>query len=322
MGPFVDLGGEMDSDRLSIYEGELFTRWPDLRAIKHEADGREALIELVNQELEHLDELLEAHALKADAVAQSTINRLRMDETPTGKSIRDYKLKSTNAFYRGLDACRKNKKGNDPGRVTREDAPTRWMEERRAADPSWQNVAAVSLPESDTSAHAFCANVQINHANEANLDENMIVSESDKPVEVTADFGADQGLDKGEEEKGEIVNSKSEIRGLETCIRGPETGIREPEPKNGMSVSLEGGLGDRVIGGRARRATAKRERKRARREKAKRRQLGAERLSTGGYEAASEAKQLVRGRTGRTPSRRRQGRRCFARSFRDRLERG
>ena len=60
-GVFGDLGGEIDSSRLGIYESEVFTRWPDLLLIEQEAEGREALIELVNQEIEHLDELLKSH---------------------------------------------------------------------------------------------------------------------------------------------------------------------------------------------------------------------------------------------------------------------
>ena len=71
--PFADLGGEMNSDRLAIYSNEVMVRWPDLIPIEHEAEGREALIKLVDQEIEHLDELLEAHALNADAVNEKTL---------------------------------------------------------------------------------------------------------------------------------------------------------------------------------------------------------------------------------------------------------
>ena len=123
---FGDLGGEMRSDQEGIYENAVFMRWPDLLSIQHEAAGREALIELVNREIEYLDELLKAHVENADAVAVRTIERLRQDETPTGKSIRDYKSKSTSTFYRGLEVYRKSKKANDHERVTREESPTRW----------------------------------------------------------------------------------------------------------------------------------------------------------------------------------------------------
>ena len=61
-------------------------RWPDLLSIKHEADGREALIELVNQEIEHLDELLKAHVENADAVAVRTIDRLRRTKRPRARA--------------------------------------------------------------------------------------------------------------------------------------------------------------------------------------------------------------------------------------------
>ena len=117
----------MISSRLAIYANEVMARWPDLIPIAHEAEGREALIKLVDQEIEHLDELLKAHALNADAVTEKTVDRLRLDDTPQGKYIRGYKLKCTSAYYRGLEAARKSKNGTDPGRVTKDE---RWVPDR------------------------------------------------------------------------------------------------------------------------------------------------------------------------------------------------
>ena len=113
-------------------------------------------------------------------------------------------------------------------------------EERRAADPVWQTADAVMLPERDASAHASCADVQINYANEANLDENVIVSENGKPVEVTADCGPDLGLDKGQEAKAEITNAKLEILNPEIEIRSSDVEIRGPESRSWGFGAREG----------------------------------------------------------------------------------
>jgi hypothetical protein len=129
----------------------------------------------------------------------------------------------------------------------------------------------------------------------------MSTVEITKPVEVTANFGPDLGLDKvadqpreaGELEgteiqkvgtlideiggsRLEILNSKSEIRKSETEVRSSKSDTRKsetestnPEPTIENSRSPGAGLGDRVAGGRMRKASAKCEMKRTRREKAK-----------------------------------------------------
>jgi hypothetical protein len=272
---FAELGSELCPDQLGIYSNEVMARWPDLIAIEHEAEGREALIKLVDQQIEHLDELLKAHVENADAVAERTIKRLRMDESPMGKSIRDYQLKCTSAYYRGLEACRKYKTAKDQGRVTSDlDPPRRKIEELRAADPRWQVADDVRLTERDDSDHGLGADIQRNDANEANFCENMITTQLTEPVDVMANSGPDLGLDKGDEGKAEISSFKSQIanrktEGSESEIRESksETANRELKIENSSSASPD--LRDRVAGGRKRSASAKREKKRARREKAR-----------------------------------------------------
>jgi hypothetical protein len=372
---FVELGGEMTSDRLEIYENEVIARWPDLLAIENAAEGREALINLVDREIEHLDELLKAHALNADAVTEKTLDRLRLDETPTGKYIRGYNLKCTSAFYRGLEAAKKFKNGRDPGRGTRderrvpddawrgaagltrekrsggerEEVDLSWAYEsnvggdhgtktiggtdgaspreltridvildtilsdavtdsddsidtasdgvtdplesrsstvelgreteggeRRAEDRGCQAADAVRLPEMDAPDHGTRADIQRNDANEANFCENVSLVQNNEPVEVTANSATDLALDKRAETKAEapnsrseILNSKSEIRSSKSENRGSESETASPEPEVENSRSPGAGLGDRIAGGRIRKASAKREMKRARREKAK-----------------------------------------------------
>jgi hypothetical protein len=163
---YVELGGEMTPDRLAIYANAAMMRWPDLLPIEHETEGREALIKLVDQEIDHLDELLKAHALNADAVAEKTLDRLRLDESPTGKYIRGYKLKATSAFYRGLEAARKFKKGRDPGKETRE--------ERRVPEGPWRGAVGLiqekprgAEPEEVDLSWAYEPNAQGDHGNEA-----------------------------------------------------------------------------------------------------------------------------------------------------------
>jgi hypothetical protein len=268
-GVFAELGGEMNSDRLVIYENEVFTRWPDLLSIEHEAEGREALVELVSREIEHLDELLKAHAENADAVAENALDRLRHDDTPEGSRIRAYELKCTSAYYRGLEACKKYKKGIDQGRVTREeDTARRVAEERRATGLTWQTAGAVRLPERDASAHQSCTKSQIADANKANFDENVILAQHNESVEVTASFWPDPGLDNvAGQPREDVERERGETQEVGTV--NDEIGGTKPEIRSSKSEDADPTLGLVQNGGRKRTASATREMKRARREKAK-----------------------------------------------------
>jgi hypothetical protein len=257
-GVFADLGGEMISDQLGTYENELFTRWPDLLDVKHEAEGREALIELVSGEIEHLDELLKAHAENADAVAENTLNRLRHDDTPEGTRNRAYALKCTSAYYRGMEACKKYKKGIDQGRVTREeDTARRVAEERRATGLTWQTAGAVRLPKSDASTHQPCTELQTPDANKANFCESMITGQNVERVEVTASFGPDLGLDNVAGQPREDVEREGgetrEAGALNDQIGGTET-ERGKEADGGREAGDEAsaaGKGEERVGAEA-----------------------------------------------------------------------
>jgi hypothetical protein len=160
---FVELGGEIDSDQLGIYANEVTARWPDLLPIEHEAEGREAPIKLVDEQIEHLDELLKTHAMNADAVDEKTLERLRLDESPTGNYIRGYKLKATNAFYRGLEATRKFKKGRE--RETSDERRVPDSPWRGAVGPTREKPRGAEREEVDLS-WAYKPNAQGDHGNE------------------------------------------------------------------------------------------------------------------------------------------------------------
>ena len=119
--PFSDLGTDIDSSLLGRLELDAVAVWPDLIDASEEAPAREILVGLVEQNIERLDEMLAKYTENADVIKERRLIRLRMDDSPQSKSIRDFKLKSVNAYYRGLDACEKyRKRHKDESRPRRE----------------------------------------------------------------------------------------------------------------------------------------------------------------------------------------------------------
>ena len=130
--PFNDLESDISFLKISQYELEVMEQWPNLASLQNADRGREILIDLVDQSIKRLDEILKIHAEKADATAERTFNRLHVDATPEGKSLRAHKSKCMSAYYRGLAACEKFKKGRKAeGGGRKDEIDSSWMTKER-----------------------------------------------------------------------------------------------------------------------------------------------------------------------------------------------
>ena len=75
-----------------------------------------------------------------------------MDDSSQSKSIRDFKLKSVNAYYRGLDACEKYRKrrrddsrlGSDGETLSANDVRGERIDQRRRREDGWKQAEDLS----------------------------------------------------------------------------------------------------------------------------------------------------------------------------------
>ena len=96
--------------------------------------------------------MLAKYTENADVIKERRLIRLRMDDSPQSKSIRDFKLKSVNAYYRGLDACEKYRKrrrgdsrlGSDGETLSANDVRGERIDQRRRREDGWQQAEDLS----------------------------------------------------------------------------------------------------------------------------------------------------------------------------------
>jgi hypothetical protein len=232
---FADFESDMGPDQLQSFEQAVYAQWPELVEDFTEALAREVLVDLVERNVERLDEMLASYTENAEAIEERRLNRLRLDDSPQSKIIRDFKLKSANAFYRGLDACEKYRKrrkdeswrGGNGGMPQADDMRCERIDQRKRREDGWEQAEDLSwayeanaqppgaaqagnvldkvrdgTPTGDAATDdlAACSGAQMgstarNKGNEAKVDENVITTQVHEPVDVVTDFGASQGLD-------------------------------------------------------------------------------------------------------------------------------
>ncbi len=228
---FDDLLSDLDEDQRDRYRKALAARWPDLFRARDKAEWRQMLLDLVQQNIERLNARLEVHEANADAVAEQTFARLSFDPSPEGAAMRNFQMKSLNALFRGMENYRKHKSrssggGNGAGGVgwhEREHYPsadTRWAtqgtDDRRSRSfvphdgrPERLEPAVDSTDWLDRAAQPGCDTdlvtdfIPQNETNEANFYENVNIAQEQYSVEVTANSGAQSGLDNSVIQPGE-----------------------------------------------------------------------------------------------------------------------
>ncbi len=223
---FDDLLGDLDEDQRDRFRKGLVERWPDLFRARDKAECRQILLDLVDRNIERLNAKLEVHEANADAVAEATVARLNFDPSPEGVALRNQQMKSLNALFRGMENYRKHKRrakgrGKRAGGVAwhERDLDSSANSGGEAEDSygsalghhhssvSADREGACLEPRVDYSdwvaraAQSSCgtdlatAAIPPNETNEANFDENVNIIQEQYPVEVTANSGAQSGLD-------------------------------------------------------------------------------------------------------------------------------
>ncbi|MFI5459335.1 MAG: hypothetical protein ACHRXM_28250, partial [Isosphaerales bacterium] len=147
----------------------------------------------------------------ADAIAERTFTRHRVDKSQVGQRLREYLMKCWSAFVRGVETFRKYQGKKKAEGRDRKDEYAGMMakdEGRRIADfGRWAPGADASdhVPDGSYGARDRMSprgENSENVTNEAKFDESAIVIQNEKPVAVAANSGVDSGLDKPEERPG------------------------------------------------------------------------------------------------------------------------
>ena len=108
---FHDLLSDMQEEQQPRYRRAVRVRWPDLFRPRGKDEWKQMLLDLVDQNIEHLSTLLEVHEANADLHAERTVARLRFDPSPEGAVLRNYQMTCTNRFFRGIETYRRYKAG-------------------------------------------------------------------------------------------------------------------------------------------------------------------------------------------------------------------
>jgi len=281
---FDDLLSDMEDSQRNRYEKAVRARWPDLLRTRENEEWKQMLLALVDQNTARLDAKLEVHEENADAQAERTFARLGFDPSPEGEALRNYLIKCTNALFRGMANYRKyqaRKSGGwggtsgmgpyetqldrsaDRGREAHKrdgsefgahdssgwgDGPDDRLERADVIDPDGAEQHAAHMSE--------MGEIGGNAPSEANSDETMSIVEAQESIQVTADFGALSGLDKGADqpeedstpEEGKAAGSPSDSGNLEPqtadssdrACRGssPATVSQREEISSGSSTEI------------------------------------------------------------------------------------
>jgi hypothetical protein len=106
---FDALLGDVPQSQLALYRRDVKERWPHLYKPRENHDWKQILFDMVDENLDRLAGLIEAHEQNADETAERIVSRLQVDASPEGRLLRDYQLKCSDRFFRATEAIRKHK---------------------------------------------------------------------------------------------------------------------------------------------------------------------------------------------------------------------
>jgi hypothetical protein len=220
-GPFTELASDAGLEVLDNLEEKVRKEWPDLVCAGEKEKARQILIDLVDENVGRLAAKLEAFNEKIDDLAETRMTRLSFDHSPQGERLRSYLLKFKNGLERGLRTLKKSKAERDQGGWNeprrevegrpraREDVDLSWAYEAgRALDRGAQPIPGEPIGDGVGSDRADATvdtgndrrgQIRENVTNEPNFAENVVDCQTREVIDVTANSGANSGLDKAAE---------------------------------------------------------------------------------------------------------------------------
>jgi len=253
---FDDLLSDMNDTQLGRYRRAVRARWPDLFRQRDNAEWRQMLLDLVDQNIERLNAMLEVHEQNADVNAERTFARLNFDPSPEGEALRNFQMKCTDRFFRGMANYRKFQGNAGGGRRETDDAERHQPRQDTSEHKGYESQArdgsevrsngsfrfgagnderleptADSNDVRDPAAQPPCSTdvaseISENATSEADLEEHVTSIEIQDTVEVTAGFGALSGLDNVATQPGEAAKpeqGKAQRSGSESGDPKPQT---------------------------------------------------------------------------------------------------
>ncbi len=207
---FHDLRSDMSEPGITQFAELVNARWRGLRRPGDRAQCRRMLVELVDRQVARLNAVLARHEEMADVYDERAVADAGFGSDKRNHQIRQYKLSSVRALYRGMGALEKRKDttqgaSRPEGRGLRGEE-IRWTEARgwRAEEAAAAQRGGVAGGEmSDECDGGRVADIGENVTNEANFCENASTSENHKSVQVAAISDGILGLDKLETKPAE-----------------------------------------------------------------------------------------------------------------------
>jgi hypothetical protein len=131
---FVDLASDMDATQLKRHRKRVQARFPDLFRDQGQAEYKQMLVDLVDENIERLSALLREHEADAEENAQRTVDRFQFDSTPEGTALSNHLIRCTDRLHRGFETYRKyqsNKRRRQTADQNNDD------KDQGAADHAW-----------------------------------------------------------------------------------------------------------------------------------------------------------------------------------------
>ncbi len=190
---FQDLRSDMSEPGIAQFAKLVKARWRGLRRPGDRAQCRRMLVELVDRQVARLHAMLARHEEMADVYDERAVADAGFGSDKRSHQIRQCKLSSVRALYRGMGALEKCK-----GRKRSEGVGLRGEEIRRTEAHGWRAEGAFKAEDGFGAQGdgGLLADIGENVTNEANLCENANTSEHNKSVQVTANSDEILGLDK------------------------------------------------------------------------------------------------------------------------------
>jgi hypothetical protein len=104
---FVDLASDLDATQLKRHRKRVQARFPDLFRDQGQAEYKQMLVDLADENIARLSALLCEHEADAEENAQRTVDRLQFDSTPEGTALSNHLLRCTDRLHRGFETYRK-----------------------------------------------------------------------------------------------------------------------------------------------------------------------------------------------------------------------
>jgi hypothetical protein len=130
---FVDLASDMDATQLKRHRKRVQARFPDLFRDQGQAEYKQMLVDLVDENIERLSALLREHEADAEENAQRTVDRFQFDSSAEGTALSNHLIRCTDRLHRGFETYRKYQASKHRRQTTDQNND----DKRQGADDSW-----------------------------------------------------------------------------------------------------------------------------------------------------------------------------------------